>query len=140
MSKPAIKLFIAAIVVVGAIRFALSVSGAPDAIVKYVSMTAVITVGMVYFALTCKTWKERMKAAYLLILPYMLVEGVALAYTVVTRKPTIFHAPEYSFRTTPGVHLIGHLVGGVTWEPLSVFVVMQVIGFVASRALSFRQN
>jgi hypothetical protein len=140
LSKPAIALFIAAILLVGAVRFALSVSGVPDATVKYVSMSAVIIVGMVYFALTCKTWKERMKAAYLLILPYMLVEGAALGYTVATGNRTIFHAAEYSFGMTPFWHFIGHLVGGVTWEPLGVFVVMQVIGFVASRALSFRQN
>ena len=140
MSNLAIKLFIAAILVVGMIRFALSVSGVPDTTVKYVSMTVVIAVGMVYFAVTCKTWKQRMKAAYLLILPYMVVEAFALGYTLVTRKPTIFHAPQYSFGTTPGLHFIGHVIGGVTWEPLSLFVVMQVIGFVASRALSFRQN
>ena len=127
----AIKLFIAATLFVGAFRFALSVSGQPDSVVKYVSMTVIGVIGTVYCALVCKNWKQRLKSAYLLILPYMTVEVLALGYTLISRKPTIFHAPEYSFGTTPGLHFLGHLVGGVTWEPLGDFVVMQIIAFVA---------
>src|SRR5262249_35298065 len=125
------KIFIAAIVAVGVVRFALSVGGLPNNVVKYVSMTAVITVGLIYFAFACNTWKERMKAAYLLILPYMIVEGAALGYSLATGTQTIFHAYEYSFGGTPLLyHFLGHLVGGVTWEPLTIFVLMQILSLV----------
>jgi hypothetical protein len=73
--------FAAAIVMVGAIRFALSLSGVPDKIATYSSMTLVITVGWIYFAIVCPKWKDRLIAAYVLFVPYTLVEIVTLGYT-----------------------------------------------------------
>jgi hypothetical protein len=122
-----IKAFMAAVVVVGVLRFALSVAGFPNNIVRYVSMTAVLTAGMIYFAFACNTWKERLKAAYLLILPYMIIEGAALGYSLATGTQTIFHTPEYSFGTSLPTHFFGHLIGGVSWEPLFMFLVMQIL-------------
>jgi hypothetical protein len=29
------------------------------------------------------------------------------------------------------VHTIGHFIGGITWEPLSAFVVMEIIWLIA---------
>jgi hypothetical protein len=121
------KIFIAAIAVVGVVRFVLSVSGLPDSTVKYVSMSVVIMLGTIYFGLTSRTHKSRLKDAYLLILPYLVVEVLALGYTWATGRRTIFHAEEYSFGTSIGAHTIGHLVGGLTWEPLFLFLVMEVI-------------
>jgi len=121
------KLFISAIVVVGAVRFALSVSGVPDQIVKFVSMTVIILAGTFYFSIVSSSHKERLKDAYLLILPYMLVEVFALGFTWATGRRTIFHTAEYSFGTSLPVHTLGHLIGGLTWEPLSIFVIMEII-------------
>src|SRR5690349_2138772 len=86
------KVFIALIAGVGVIRFALSVGGVPNNIARYVSMSAVILVGLIYFAFACDTWKQRLKAAYLLILPYMIIEVAALGYSWATGTQTIFHA------------------------------------------------
>jgi hypothetical protein len=124
------KVFMAVIASVGLVRFGLTLAGVSNDVVKYVSMTAVIAVGTVYYGVTLATWRERMKAAYLLILPYMCVELLALGYGWMTGRPTIFHTPEYSFNTTVPVHFIGHLVGGLTWEPLMLFVIMQVVAIV----------
>ena len=121
------KVFIAAILAVGAIRFALSVAGAPNGLVKYASMSAVISAGAVYVGVVCETWKNRLKAAYLLILPYMAIEALALGYSLATGSQTIFHAPEYSFGSTLPIHFAGHLIGGISWEPLFVFGVMQIV-------------
>lgn len=121
------KGFITAIATIGVIRFALSVSGLPNSTVKYVSMTALILAGAVYFAVTLPTHKSRLKAAYLLILPYLVVEVLALAYTWITGQGTIFHAPEYSLGYGIAAHTLGHLVGGLTWEPLMVFVLMEIV-------------
>src|SRR6185503_8288700 len=126
MSK-VMKGFIAAIAAVGVIRFVLSISGLPNSIVKYVSMSVVIMIGAVYFALTTPTHKGRLKDAYLLILPYLVVEVLALGYTWVTGHQTIFHAEEYSLGYGIAAHTIGHLVGGLTWEPLFLFLLMEVI-------------
>ena len=128
--KTSIKVFIAAIAVMGLIRFALTMAGVPDSVVKFASMTAIIMVGTVYFALTSGTHKERLKDAYLLILPYMIIEVAALGYTWASGRQTIFHAKEYSFGVSVGPHTIGHLVGGLTWEPLSIFVLMEILWFI----------
>ena len=121
------KAFIAGVLVMGVIRFLLTVSGLPDETVKYFSMSVVIAVGAGYFALVTTSRRERLQAAFLLIMPYMIIEVAALAYTWATGHPTSFHAQEYSFGVSIGWHTIGHLVGGFTWEPLILFVLMEVI-------------
>jgi hypothetical protein len=66
------------------------------------------------------------------VLPYMIIEVAALGYTWATGRQTIFHAQEYSFGVGVGEHTIGHLVGGLTWEPLFLFLVMEVIWLLYS--------
>jgi hypothetical protein len=128
-----------AIFVVGTLRFVLTIAGLPNNIVRFVSMTAVIAVGIVYFAFATLSHKERLKAAYLLTIPYMLVEVAALGYTWFSGRPTIFHAPEYSFGGTPlWLHWIGHLIGGLTWEPFGVFGLMELVWAIGKRALQDR--
>jgi hypothetical protein len=123
----AMKGFIIAIAAMGIVRFVLTVSGLPNSTVKYFSMTAVMTVGMIYFAIATATHMGRLKAAYLLVLPYMIIEVLALGYTWASGRQTIFHASEYSFHSPIALHTIGHLVGGLTWEPLSIFLLMEII-------------
>ena len=121
------KAFMAGVLVMGAIRFLLTVSGIPDATVKYLSMSVVVAAGALYFAIVISSRRERLLAAFLLIVPYMIVEVAALAYTWATGYPTIFHSREYSLGVSIGLHTIGHLVGGLTWEPLILFLLMEVI-------------
>jgi hypothetical protein len=127
------KVFIAAIAGMGIVRFALDRHGLPVETVKYFSMSAVIFIGTIYFAIATKTHKGRLKDAYLLIMPYMIIEVLALGYTWETGAQTIFHTKEYSFGMPIGAHTIGHLVGGLTWEPLFLFLVMEVVWFGYSR-------
>ena len=127
LQRPSMRGFIATIFGVGVLRFILTVAGFPNSTVKYVSMSAVIAAGAVYFAIRTKTHKERLYATYLLILPYMIIEVLALGYTWLTGQQTIFHAAEYSMGFSIMWHTLGHLVGGLTWEPLMLFVLMEVI-------------
>jgi hypothetical protein len=130
LQRKSMRGFIGAIAGVGLLRFALTLAGMPDGQVKYVSMTVVILAGALYFAIATATHRERLYAAYFLILPYMVVEVLALAYTWVSGQPTIFHSVEYSFGLSMGSHLIGHLVGGLTWEPLFLFLLMEAVWLV----------
>jgi hypothetical protein len=134
------KAFIAAIAVMGIVRFSLDRFGVPKEIVKYFSMTAVIFVGTVYFAIATITHKQRLKSSYLLVMPYMIIEVLALGYTWATNQQTIFHAEEYSFGTSVGPHTIGHFVGGLTWEPLALFLIMEVIWFVYTSVRGTRRG
>ena len=86
----------ALIAAVGVARFALTLAGLPNSVVKFASMTAVILAGLVYFAVTTETHLGRLRDAYCLILPYMAVEVVALSVFWATGRGGIFHAPEYN--------------------------------------------
>ena len=130
MSK-AMKGFIAAIAAVGIVRFILSISGLPNSTVKFVSMSVVILAGAIYFAFATPTHKGRLKDAYFLILPYLVIEVLALGYTWATGHQTIFHAEEYSLGYGIAAHTLGHLVGGLTWEPLFLFLLMEIIWAVS---------
>lgn len=141
MSKT-MKAFIAAIAAMGIIRFILSMSDVPNGIVKYFSMTVIMIAGLIYFAVVTPTHRGRLKTAYLLVLPYMTIEVLALGYTWISGRHTIFHAAEYSLGTPIAVHTIGHLIGGLTWEPLFGFLMMEIIWWLyrRSRSLLFAQN
>jgi hypothetical protein len=116
-----------AILLVGAARFVLTVWGASDEIAKYASMTAVIFAGTLWLAVKARTYRQLLVAAFLLILPYMAVELIGIGYTWTTGRATIFHAPQYSFGSPIHLHFWGHLIGGLTWEPLALFLLMAVI-------------
>src|SRR6266404_4462680 len=105
MNRP-MKIFIAAIAAMGIVRFALDRAGLPIDVVKYFSMSVIMLVGVVYFAVTTATHKDRLKASYLLVMPYMIIEVLALGYTWMTGYQTIFHAKEYSLGTTIRAHTI----------------------------------
>jgi hypothetical protein len=128
LQRVSIRAFIALILITGVARFIMTLAGLPNSSVNYASMTAVIMAGAVFFGVLLKTHRERLYAAYLLILPYMIVEVSALGYTWASGRATIFHAPEYSLGTSIGMHTIGHLVGGLSWEPLFLFLIMEIIG------------
>jgi len=140
IGRPAAKIFAAAIVLMGVIRFVLTSSGLPDSTVKYFSMTAIIIAGTFYFALTTDTHKDRLKASYALLIPYMVIEVSVLGYEWASGHPTIFHAKEYNLGTSLPAHTIGHFVGGLTWEPLSTFVVMELIWLVAAGIRRLTRN
>jgi hypothetical protein len=111
----------------GVIRFVLTISGLPDGIVKYFSMSAIGIAGAFYFALTTNKHLERLKASFLIVFPYMIVEVAALGYTWGSGRQTIFHSTEYSRGFSIAQHTLGHLVGGLTWEPLMFFVFMEIV-------------
>jgi hypothetical protein len=127
-----IRIFVIAIFAMGILRFGLTLLGLPDSEVKYFSMTVILNIGILYFALKTATHVERFLAAYLLILPYMIVEVAALAYTWASGRPTIFHAREYNLGSSLPVHTIGHFVGGLTWEPWLLFLLMEIVWLIAS--------
>jgi hypothetical protein len=127
---------VAAIVVVGLLRFALTVSGVSNEVTRFASMTVVILAGCVYFGTRELPWRDMLRMSYLLILPYMTIETAALGYTWATGRPTIFHAAGYSLGAPIALHFWGHVLGGLTWEPLSLFLVMALVRAVSARTRS----
>jgi hypothetical protein len=125
-----IIVFVIAVLAVGFLRFGLSLSGAPDSTTTYFSITAVIIAATVYFAFTASGWKEMFVASYAVILAYTFVAVIALGYTVVTRQHTIFQPYEHAFGLTAGWHLASMVGSGVSFEPLTVFGLMWLIGWI----------
>ncbi len=138
ISKAAITGFMASIFLVGLVRLGLTVAGTSDEISKYASMTVVILAGCVYFGVVGLSWQELVKVSFLLVLPYMAVELGGIGYTWATGKATIFHVPQYSFGMPAGLHFLGHLVGGLTWHPLSLLLVMLIVRALSRRWISWR--
>src|SRR5678816_2076206 len=132
LRRRSMKAFMAAVFGMGVLRFALTVAGLPDSTVKYFSMSAVTALGVLYFAITTSTHRERLHAAFFLVIPYLIVEVAALGYTWATGQQTIFHSVDYSMGFSIAVHTLGHLVGGLTWEPLLLFLMMEVVWVVYS--------
>jgi len=121
------RAFMLAVFLMGVIRFALTLAGIPDSTVKYFSMTALIIADILFFSVRTQTHKERFIAAYLLIFPYMIVEVAALSYTCLSGRHTIFQTDHYSFGFPIGIHTLRHFIGGLTWEPWGVFLLMEVL-------------
>ena len=132
--------FVAAILAVGVVRFVLTVSGVPDELTRFASMTVIILAGCIHFGLRGLTAHELLTISYALILPYMAIEVAGLGYTWATGRSTIFHSREYSFGMPIAHHFWGHVVGGLTWEPLALFLVMLVIRTIASAVRARRQG
>jgi small basic protein len=82
--KTAVPGFVAAILIVGFLRVTLTLSGVPDRFTTFFSISVVIAVSMIYFGVTCRQWRDRVLAAYVLFVPYTLIAVPALGYTWVT--------------------------------------------------------
>ena len=124
--------FVAAILAVGILRLSLTFLDVPDRITTFFSISVVILVGVFYFGLTCRQWRDRMLAAYVLFVPYTLIAVPALAYTWITGNPTIFQRHEHSMMGfTVGQHSAAMLIGGFTIEPWAAFVFMSLVAWIA---------
>ena len=128
--KPALIGFAAAILVVGGLRFALTLSGIPDSVTTFFSMTVVILIGLVYFSIVCTTWRDCLRAALFLYLPYTLVVSIGLGYTWVAGRHTVFQPHEQMFGLSVGQHFAVMLAFGVTVEPLAGCLFMMGMGWL----------
>jgi hypothetical protein len=115
------KPFLGLILVVGIARLALSLGGAPNSTAKWLSITAVIWIGVVYYAIRVHTsgfgsYKQLLPICVLqsLAAQAVIVPGIILA--IFTGKDNIYSAPEYAFGGDgkTWLHVGAHLVIGTT--------------------------
>ena len=121
-----------AILVVGLLRLVLSTAGQPNSVVKYVSMTVVALVGVVYYGLRVGPSGF---GGYKQLLPLIfnqavIANGIAILGIGVSAMglPNIYDAPEFRGPgggpdTSPLAHAMAHLFIGTT------------VGTLVSRAL-----
>ncbi len=134
--RPA-KWWVVAIICVGAVRVLLTTAGLPNEQVKFASMTVVMGVASVYLAIWCArhgwSYRDLFIFSYFITIPYMAVEIVGLLLAGLSGRPNIFHAPEYSLGTPLWLHLLGHIIGGLTWEPWIIWLICCLLFWVTSR-------
>ena len=137
------KPFLGLILVVGIVRLALSLGGAPISIAKWLSITVVAWIGVIYYAIRVHTSGF---GSYKHLLPICVLQGVvtqvvvvpAIILAIFTGKDNIFSVPENYFGRDgkTWLHVAGHLVIGTTIGPLISWLVGCVIMFVTKKLVS----
>jgi hypothetical protein len=115
------KGFLILVLVVGLARLVLSLAGVPNATVKFVSLTALLLLGLIYYSVRVHTsgfgsYKQLLPVLALPVILSSLIIIFGIVLSIVTGKENIFSAPE---------------AGGGNWaHALSHVVAMIVIPFI----------
>jgi hypothetical protein len=133
------KVFLILVLIVGLGRLALSLAGVPNSIGKWLSITVVLLLGLIYYAIRVHTSGF---GSYKQLLPLLFIQnalgqliviaGIVLA--IVTQKDNIFSAPEFSGGGDGKtfVHITGHLIAIIV-IPLIGWAIASLIMFVTKR-------
>jgi hypothetical protein len=135
------KYILIAILVVGGARLALSLAGVPDSAVKWLSITALMAIGTIYYAVRVHTTGF---GSYLQLLPLLLIQdflaqliiAVGIAIAIFTGTDNIFSIPEYSPSPEAGrtwVHAGTHLIGGTILGAVLAWLVAMLIMFIVKK-------
>jgi len=121
------KVFLALTVIVGLARLGLSLAGVPNATVKWLSITIVSIVAVVYYAIRVHTsgfggYKQLLALIVIQSVVAQAIAIVGIVIAIVTHRDNIFSAPEYSPTADgktwlhAGMHLVfGVVVGSLLW-------------------------
>jgi len=112
------KGFLILLLVVGLARLGLSLAGMPNASVKFLSMTVVLLLGLVYYSVRVSTsgfgsYKQLLPVLALPVILANLITILGILISMGTGQDNIFTAPEYSPGKVEGKtlgHVAGHLV------------------------------
>jgi hypothetical protein len=143
------RLFIALILVVGLMKLSLSLAGAPTSMLNWLSLTALTTIGFVYYSVRVSTsgFGSYWQLLPLLIIQNALAQAViigGIAIGIATGRDNVFTVPEHSGLYRSGrswAHAGGHLIFGVVvlslvWWAIGcvVILLMAKIGSSKTRA------
>ncbi len=134
------KVVLAVIVLAFLVRFAISLAGAPNSVARWVSVTVVLLVGVVYYGVAVHTSGfGSYKQLYPLVLfQSLLGEGLvalAVALAILTGSDNIYTAPEYSGGGDGKnwLHVVAHVVIAVVVLPLVSWGVSSLIMLVTKK-------
>ncbi len=133
------RVFLILTAVVGLLRLALSLAGAPDGFTVWVSINAIILLAVVVFSIRVHTtgfggYKHLLVlvALELLVGEIIITGGIVLA--VVTGVENIFSAPEFSVPfDNPLLHAASHLLFGPTLTAVLFWIPGAAVLFVTKR-------
>jgi hypothetical protein len=134
------KVFLLLVLVVGALRLALSLAGVPNSATKWLSMTAVAWIGVFYFAIRVHTtgfgsYKQLLPVVALQSAVAQSISIVAIVIAIFTGVDNVYSAPEYAFGQDgkTWAHAGAHLLIGTTVGSLVSWIVGCAVMFVAKR-------
>ncbi len=138
-SKP----FLGLILVVGIARLALSLGGVPSSIAKWLSITAVIWIGVLYYSVRVQTsgfgsYKQLLPICFLQMVTAQVVIVPAIILAIFTGTDNIYSAPEYAFGSDgkTWIHVAAHLFVATTIGSLIPWLVGCAIMFVTKRLVT----
>ena len=138
--------FLILVLIVGLARLALSLLGVPNSTAKFLSLTVVILLGMLYYSVRVHTsgfgsYKQLLPvfALPVIISNCIIITGIVIA--ILTAKDNIFSAPEFSPNKADGKtwgHVGGHVIATIVM-PLVLWAVGSLIMFVAKKLTGGRE-
>ena len=138
---------ILAILVIGIARLALSLGGMPNSTTRWLSMSVVMWIGVVYYAVRVHTsgFGSYKQLLPVLALPNLVAQSiaiVAIAISIFTGVDNVFSAPEYSFGGDgkTWAHLAAHVFIGPTVGSLVPWIFGCLIMFIAKKLVASRRN
>jgi hypothetical protein len=137
------KPFLGLVLLVGIARLALSLAGTPNSTARWLSITAVIWIGGVYYAIRVHTsgfgsYKQLFPICFLLSLTAQVIIVPAIILAILTGTDNIYSIPENFFGNDgkTWAHVAGHLfIGGTTLGPLFGWIVGCVIMFFTKKVV-----
>jgi hypothetical protein len=134
------KLFLILIPVVGIARLALSLGGEPNSTVKWISVTALLWIAVLYYPVRVHTsgfgsYKQLLVILVLLnlVAQLVIISGIVLA--IVTGTGNIYSAPEYAFGANGAtwLHVGAHLFIGTIAGSLVPWAVGSLVLFITRK-------
>jgi len=132
--------FLILVLVVGLARLALSLVGVPNSTAKFLSLTVLFLLGMIYYSVRVYTsgfgsYKQLLPVLALPVIigTCIIIGGIVIA--ILTGKDNIFSAPEYSPGKVDGKtwgHAGAHVVAMIV-VPLILWAVGSLIMFVTKK-------
>lgn len=134
------KIFLVLIVIVGVARLGLSLAGVEDGTVKWLSITIVSLVGLVYYSIRVHTsgFGSYKQLLALIVIQSVVAQAIIIAGIVIaifTGVDNIFSVPDYSGGVDgkTWLHAGAHLVFGVILGSLVGWLIGSVILFVTKK-------
>jgi hypothetical protein len=132
--------FLILALVVGIARFVLSLGGMPNSTAKWLSITTVMWVGVLYYSIRIHTsgfgsYKQLLPICVLQSLAAQVIIVPAIILAIFTGTDNIYTAPEYSFGSDgkTWTHVAAHLFVGTTIGSLVGWLVGCLVMFVTKR-------
>src|SRR6185369_2051724 len=134
------KLILLLILAVGLGRLILSLAGVSNSAAKWLSISVMSLIGLVYYAIRVHTagFGSYKQLLPLIFIQSVLAQAIVIAGIVIaifTHKDNVFSAPEYSGGTDgkTWLHAAAHLIVGVIVGPLVGWLIGCILMFVVKK-------